>query len=178
MRFKMVGNKYDAVFVVVRNVSATIPIRSGGPCFFVINGTNDGLDVQSANAAAGAGQVFLAGVIAGPDLQPNSYGEAQVYGICQNTRVVTATRPASTDTYNSFTAILTGNIMAVNTLSGANASDNIDAFSRSAAGSASAILWNVVAAAGYTSTASQSSSFDTTSRTAITTSLKSFLRIM
>jgi hypothetical protein len=178
MRFKVVGNKYDAAFVVVHNPSTTVPIRSGGPCFFIMNGTNDGLDVQSANAAAGAGQVFFAGVVAGPDLAPGAYGEAQVYGICQNTRIVTITRPASTDSYNSVTAILTGNILQVNTLSGANASDNIDAFSRSGAGSASAILWNIVAAQSYTSTASQSSSFDTTSRTAITTSLKSFLRFM
>lgn len=173
MRFKMVGNKYDAAFVVVKNPSTSVTIPQGAPAFFIINGTDDGLSVQNATAAAGAGQVFLAGVVATPGgLPPGFIGEAQVYGLCPNTRVVTITRPTSTDTYNSVTAIVVGDIMQVNTLASA------DAFSRSAAGSASAILWNVNAAQAYTSTASQSSSFDTTSRTAITTMLKTFLRIM
>lgn len=173
MRFRTVGNKYDAAYVVVRNASSTITIPAGAPVFYIINGTNDGLDVQNANAAAGAGQETIAGVVVtNGGIAPNQYGEAQVYGICQQTRVVTATRPASTDSYNSFTAITIFDILAVNTLT------SVDAFSRSGAGSATAIVHNVIAAQAYTSTASQSSSFDTTSRTAITTSLKTFLRIM
>jgi hypothetical protein len=62
--------------------------------------------------------------------------------------------------------------MQINTLT------SVNAISRSAAGAATAILPNIFAAAAYTSTASQSSSFDTTSRTAITTMLKTFLRIL
>ena len=170
MRFRTVGNKYDVGFIVVRNsLSSTIP--SGSPVFFVMNGTNDGLDVTTANAAAGAGQEFLAGILIG-DLAASAYGEAQVYGICQNTRVVTFTRTASTDSYNSATAIVVGDVMQINTLT------SVNAISRSAAGAATAILPNIFAAAAYTSTASQSSSFDTTSRTAITTMLKTFLRIL
>lgn len=173
MRFRTVGNKYDAAFVVVHNPSTSVTIPVGAPCFFIMNGTSDGLDVQNANAAAGAGQEFVAGVVSTPTgLAPGAFGEAQVYGLCQYTRIQTATRPTSTDTYNSFTAITVGDIMQVVTLTG------VDAFSRSGAGSATAIVHNVVAVGVYTSTASQSSSFDTTSRTAITTSLRTFLRIM
>jgi hypothetical protein len=177
MRFKTVGNKYDAAFIVVRNSSAAdIPL--GAPVFFTMNGTNDGLDIIGANAAAGAKQELFAGIVAAPSgpnlsvIAASGYGEAQVFGLCQNTRVVTATRTASTDTYNSFTAIVVGDVMQINTLSGA------DAISRSAAGAATAILPNIIAAQAYTSTASQSSSFDTTSRTAIVTSLKTFIRAM
>ena len=59
-----------------------------------------------------------------------------------------------------------------------NTQTNVDAVSRSAAGSASAIVHNIINVASYTSTASQSSSFDTTARTAITTTQKTFLRLM
>lgn len=170
MRIKQVGNKADTAFIVVRNsLSRDIPL--GAPVFFTMNGTNDGLDVIDANGAAGAKQEFLAGIAAGI-IPANQIGEAQVFGICQNTRVVTITRAASTDTYNSVTAIVVGDVMAINTLTLA------DAISRSAAGAATAAIPNIVAAQAYTSTASQSSSFDTTSRTAITTFLKTFLRIM
>lgn len=177
MRFRTVGNKYDAAYVVVRNsltqTNSTI-IPQGAPVFFVLNGTNDGLDVTNAQAAAGAGQEAIAGVLVSPStgLLQSQYGEAQVFGICQSTRVITFTRTTSTDSYISQTAISPFDIMQVNTLAG------IDAFSRSGAGSATAIVHNVIAAASYTSTASQSSSFDTTSRTAIVTALKTFLRIL
>lgn len=173
MRFKTVGNKLDAAFIVVFNPSTTVTIPVGAPVFAIMNGTNDGLAVQNANAAAGAGQEFNMGIVATPTgLPPQTYGEAQVFGLCQYTRVATATRAASTDSYNSFTAIVVGDIMQVNTLTSA------DAISRSAAGSASAIMHNIIVAQAYTSTASQSSSFDTTSRTVITTALKTFLRLM
>lgn len=170
MRFRTVGNKYDVAFVVVRNqLSTTVPL--GAPVFYVMNGTNDGLDITNATTAAGAGQEFLAGVAA-QAIPANGYGEAQVFGLCLNTRIVTITRPASTDSYNSVTAIVQGDILQVNTLVG------VDAFSRSAAGAATAILPNIIMVGSYSSTASQSSSFDTTSRTAITTTLKTFLRII
>lgn len=169
----MVGNKYDAAFVVVRN-SLTVSIPQGAPVFFALNGTNDGLDVTNANTVgSAAGQEAIAGIVATPGgLLPNGYGEAQVYGICQTTRVVTATRTTSTDSYNSFAAVATFDILQINTLSG------VDGLSRSGAGSVTANLHNMLAAQAYTSTASQSSSFDTTSRTAIVASLRTFLRIM
>jgi len=170
MRFKQVGNKADTAFIVIRNSEATdLPL--GAPCFFTMNGTNDGLDIIDATSAAGAKQGFFAGITASIILA-GQFGEAQVFGLCQNTRVATITRAASTDSYNSVTAILVGDIMAINTLTLA------DAISRSGAGSATAALFNIVAAQSYSSTASQSSSFDTTSRTAITTYLKTFLRAM
>lgn len=170
MRFKQVGNKADTVFIVVRNADAN-DIPMGAPVFFTMNGTNDGVDVIDATSAAGAKQEFFAG-IAGTIIPQNSFGECQVFGLCQNTRVVTITRAASTDSYNSVTAIVVGDVMQINTLT------SVDAVSRSAAGAATAILPNIIAAQAYTSTASQSSSFDTTSRTAITTYLKTFIRAM
>lgn len=173
MRFRTVGNKYDAAYIVVHNAMTAKTIPQGAPVFFLLNGTNDGLDVQDANTSAGAGQEAIAGiVVTNGGLPPLGYGEAQVFGICQSTRIVTATRTTSTDSYNSFTAILPFDIMQVNTQT------NVDAVSRSAAGSATAIVHNIINVASYTSTASQSSSFDTTARTAITTTQKTFLRLM
>ncbi len=176
MRFRTVGNKYDVAYIVVRNSltvsNSTIP--QGAPCFFVLNGTNDGLDVTNANAAAGAGQEAIAGIVATPGgLAPNAYGEAQVFGICPSTRIVSFTRTTSTDSYNSAGSIIPFDILQINTGAG------VDALSRSGAGSATAIVHNIIAAAsGPTSTASQSSSFDTTSRTMISSTLKTFLRIL
>ncbi len=174
MRFRTVGNKYDVAYVVIRNAMTGKTLPNGGPCFFIMNGTNDGLDVQDANTSAGAGQEAIAGVVVAPGggCPPLSYGEAQVWGLNPSTRIVNGSRASSTDSYNSVTAIATFDILAVNTLSAA------DAFSRSGAGSATAIVHNVIACQAYTSTASQSSSFDTTSRTIITTTLKTFLRLL
>ncbi len=172
MRFKTVGNKYDAAFIVVRNSMSTKTIPTGAPVFFALNGTNDGLDVTDAQTAAGAGEEAIAGVLVTQNFAPNAYGEAQVFGICGQTRIVNGSRASSTDSYNSFTAIIPFDILTPNTLAG------IDAFSRSGAGSKSAAVHNVLAVQSYTSTASQSSSFDTTSRTVITTTLKTFLRLM
>jgi hypothetical protein len=173
MRFRTVGNKYDVAFIVVHNAMTAKTIPQGAPIFFVMNGTNDGLDVQDANTQAGAGEGAWCGVVAtNGGLAPLAYGESQVYGLCQSTRVVTITRTTSTDSYNSVTAIATFDVMQVNTLSG------VDAFSRSSSGAHSALLYPMFAVQGYTSTASQSSSFDTTSRTAITTTMKTFLRVL
>jgi hypothetical protein len=173
MRFRTVGNKYDVAFVVVRNSLTAKTMPQGAPVFYVMNGTNDGLDVTDANTAAGAGEEMIAGIVGtNGGIPPNQYGEAQVFGLCQSTRVVTFTRTTSTDSYNSFTAIATFDIYQVNTLTG------VDAVSRSGAGSKTAAVHNILAVQAYTSTASQSSSFDTTSRTAVTTTLKTFLRIL
>lgn len=173
MRFRTVGNKYDVAFVVVHNAMTAKTIPQGAPVFFLLNGTNDGLDIQDAQTSAGAGQEAIAGILAtNGGLAPLAYGEAQVFGICPSTRIVTATRTTSTDSYNSFTAISPFDILVIDTVA------SHDALSRSGAGSATAIVHNVIAAASYTSTASQSSSFDTTSRTAITSALKTFLRIL
>jgi len=173
MRFRTVGNKYDAAYIVVHNSLTAKTIPQGAPVFLILNGTNDGLDIRDANAAAGAGQEAVAGiVVTNGGIAPLAYGEAQVFGLCQSTRIVTATRTTSTDSYNSFTAILPFDIMAINTLTG------VDAVSRSAAGSATAIVHNIINVASYTSTASQSSSFDTTSRTAIIATQKTFLRLL
>jgi len=169
-RFKQVGNKADTAFIVVRN-SLAVDIPLGAPVFFVMNGTNDGVDVVNAVTAAGAKQGFFAGITGGV-LAAGQYGEAQVFGICNKTRVATFTRAASTDSYVSMTAIVLGDVMAINTLTDANA------ISRSAAGAATALCPNIIAVEAYTSTASQSSSFDTTSRTVITTYIKTFLRAM
>ncbi len=173
MRFRTVGNKYDVAYVVGHNSLTAKTGPQGAPVFFVMNGTNDGLDITDANTNAGAGEEALAGiVVTNGGLNPLAYGEAQVFGICPSTRVVTATRTTSTDSYNSFTAITNFDILAINTLTG------VDALSRSGAGSHTAVAHNIIAVQAYTSTASQSSSFDTTSRTAITTTLKTFLRIL
>lgn len=114
MRFKTVGNKTDKAFIVIKNDSATQTIPNGAPCYFQMNNTNNqssdnGLAVINANAAAGVGQNFFAGVVASEQqagagnvgIAPGSVGEAQVYGFCQSLRLIRQTRATSTDSYAS-----------------------------------------------------------------------------
>jgi hypothetical protein len=166
MRFKQVGNKEDLGFVVIRN-SDTVKISKGDPVILNLNGTNDGLDIIRANSSAAKTHALLFGV-ATKDVEINEYGEAQVFGFCRSLTLVRATRAASTDSWASQASIGAYNWLTLETVYGGFSS----LASSAATYSPFAVLGESLAS--YASSASVTS--DT--RTAITTSVKGFLRIL
>jgi len=177
MRFRQVGNKYDVASIVVKNnTAAAIPM--GAPVFMSFNGTDDGLAVIGANAASAVQQNMLAGIIVAPGLGAvtgltanGGFGEAQVFGFCQSTRLVRQTRATSTDSYASAAAVSVGDILQVNTLT------NVDALSDAGAGVTATVFPFARAAQTLASAASSAS---TTADTSIfkTTLIKTFLTVL
>lgn len=120
-------NKAEVAFQVVGN-RETVKIPLGVPVVFVIDGTNDGIDVQlpsSGNAAKAA--TLFAGITVGADLGGNmvagtSGGAAsgqitQVYGFCQKALTMTTiTRSATSAVWVSLAASAVGDILSVNTV--------------------------------------------------------------
>jgi hypothetical protein len=170
MRMKTVGNKRDIVALVVRNNSgASMP--AGTPVNLELSGTNDGLDVILPSASAAKADVLPFGVVLAA-IADQQYGEAQVFGFCQNIVLLRQTRAASTDAFssdaNGFSAL--GVLLNVDTVN--------NAFSTSGGTMAkSGFLPFAVLAATVGSWAS-SASATSDSRTAITVASKAFLRMM
>lgn len=178
MRIKTVGNKRDGVFVVIRNAD-TVTLTAGTPVVLTNNATNavnNGLDVVlPSSATAAAGNALLYGIVAAPAGYPqngvavNGYGEAQVFGYTSDLVLVTQTRASSTNSWNSIASIASFNYLALDTV--ANGFDTIGTLAQSGF-QPYAVLWQSLAS--YASSASTTSD----SRTAITSSVKAFLRIM
>ena len=107
MRMKMNGNKRDLMATVIHNAEATASIQNGQPVCLTfigtVSGVNDGLDVvlPSTAHAVNSGNEFscLYGValtnLAG-GIPPGAYGEAQVFGFCQDIAFTAETRSAAT----------------------------------------------------------------------------------
>lgn len=178
MRFKSVGNKRDIVAVVIRNAD-TVAIPTGTPVVLSDNSTasvNDGLDVVlPSTAGAAKSDVLFYGICVSPAGYPqngvpvNGYGESQVFGFNAGLVLVTQTRAASTNSWNSVPSIASFNYLAIDTV--ANGFDTIGTLAQSGF-VPYAVLWQSLAS--YASSASTTS--DT--RTAITSSVKGFLRMM
>lgn len=115
MRFKQVGNKYDAAMIVAKNNSATITIPAGAPVYYSFNGTDDGLAVLNANAAGTAGNLQLFAGVTPVAIPPGGFQEVQVYGFCQTLRVIRQVRATSTDSFSTASAISVGDILTVRT---------------------------------------------------------------
>lgn len=167
MRFMSVGNKADVVYVSVRNVS-TYTIPAGAPVFYAMNGTDDGLAVVGANDAGAALQGMFAGFTS-RILASGATGEAQVYGIVNNVRVLTGTRATPTDPFTTAAAIALGDILNVATAPGQ------DAMQRNAAGATATAYGGFYAAQTLAAVASTAS---TSTYTALTrgVTLKCFVR--
>lgn len=114
MRFKQVGNKADIVAVVVHNGEASVAIPNGAPVCLELDGTNDGLDVVLPATIAANATGALFGVALGA-IANGAYGEAQVFGFCNNLQLLASTRAATTDSWstNSFANAL---ILCVDTV--------------------------------------------------------------
>ena len=114
------GNKPVRARSKIRNAETSITILKGSPSFYKMNATNDGFDALSAEAIAAANQGFFAG-IAMQDIAPGKIRETQVHGVCSYTRVVTATRPTTTDAWVSYPAGVLGDVLAVSSGAGIQA---------------------------------------------------------
>lgn len=172
MRLKQVGNKNDLVAIVVHNAEVSAAIPTGTPVCFIMNGTNDGLDVVlPATGAAVKATSFAAG-IALQAMAAGAFGESQVYGFCQNIVLTRNTRSASTADWSSNAAgFATGLLLVVDTV--------VNALSTLASSGGSIYQpYAVLAAsvASWASTASSNATADT--RLTITVSAKAMLRMM
>lgn len=171
MRMKTVGNKRDLVAVVIRNASgATIPI--GTPVCLNMNATNDGLDVVLPSSSAAKAHAFAFGVALAA-ISDTQYGEAQVFGFCQNIVLLRQTRSASTADWSSNNAGFgTGVVLNIDTVgnrfSTSGGTQAVSAFLPFAVLAESVSTW--------ASTASSDATSDT--RLSITVASKAFLRMM
>lgn len=161
----------DAI-IRVRNGETSATIPEGAPMCFVFNGTNDGVNVVlPATGGAGLATSMFAGV-AGTAIPAGTIGPAIVFGFASNIRLVRATRAASTDAWGSTPAIAAGNLLSVVT--------NLNAFTFSATGAASAFLAGVMAgqtlASATTLVSSSAGTNDT--RLADVTLIRGFVRSM
>lgn len=168
MRFKQNGNKRDLIAMVIHNAD-TVTIPVGTPVALVMNGTNDGLDVQLPSTLGAAYAHALSyGVALGP-VAVGAYGEAIVFGFVQDLVIVQQTRASSTATWNSQASVAQNVLLNIDTVAngfdvgGTLASTNYLPF---------AILGQSLAS--FASSASATS--DT--RTAITTMAKGFVRFI
>ena len=167
------GNKANRARQKVRSAETTVTILKGGPTFYKMSGTNDGIDVTSAEAVASALQGFFAG-IAMQDILPGKIRETLVHGTCEYGRILTASRPTTTDAWVSYPAGVTGDVLSV--ISGAA----LQGFSRAGAASAG-ILPALVLVGTYASATTQASSVGSATFSASTwsTSLaKIFVRVI
>jgi hypothetical protein len=168
---KTVGNKRDIMAVVIRNAAgSTIP--TGTPIALNMNGTNDGLDVILPSSSAAKADAFMYGVTLGPILD-QQYGEAQVFGFCNNIVLLRQTRSASTADWSSNSdGFGTGVLLNIDTVG--------DRFSTSGGTLAKsafapfAVLAEAVAS--WASTVTSNATADT--RLSITVASKAFLRMM
>lgn len=170
MRFGQLSkDRPEKVHVQVRNDEASLAIGVGEPCCLVMDGTRDGLDVVTATTGAGAKATTLLAGVANSSIAASERGMVQVYGVIDNLKLIRQTRAASTDSYQSFTAIAIGDKLQVQTVG--------NGFSRAGAGAASDHKGYAAAGATYASGAS-SASTTSDSSTEVTTAIKAFLRIM
>ena len=111
------GGKSEGMVHVVKNAETTSVILAGQPCIFVMNGTDDGLAVV---LPATAGAAKSAGFCAGPAVKNIEVGKmqnVQVYGFNRHTKVLRATRAASTDSWASnSTAYAIGDLLVPDTV--------------------------------------------------------------
>jgi hypothetical protein len=167
---KTVGNKRDICAIVVHNAEASASIPAGTPICFVMNATNDGLDVVLPSTGAGAKSTSFAAGIALKTMAAGDYGEAQVFGFCQNVVLKRQTRSDSSGDWSSNNAgFPVGLALLIDTVYNA----------MSTAASTGASIYSPIAVlaesvATWASTASNTG--DT--RTVITTATKAFIRMM
>jgi hypothetical protein len=98
MRMKQVGNKKDLMAVVVYNDESSASIPLGAPVCLSLSGTDDGLRVVLPSTGTDSYQTTFAMGVALSAIAAGTYGEAQVWGLCNNVKIL-RTRAASTDVF-------------------------------------------------------------------------------
>lgn len=163
------GTPETRLITVTNGESSEIPI--GTPVCYAMDGTDNGSKVvlPSTGGVAKA-HSLVAGIVVEKNLPtklPKS-GVLQVAGYCPYVKLLRQTRAATTDSWQSNTGVAIGDILVVDTL--------VNALNRTAAGAATGFFAAFVAAETVASAASAASTTSET-RTAITTSIKAFLRL-
>lgn len=179
-------NKAEADFLVIGN-RETSKINYGVPVVFVMDGTNDGFDVQlpsSSNAVKAS--TLVAGVAAGQgdgSLAASSVGQVvQVYGIGNAIITTVLTRSATSAVWASLAGSSVGDMITINTVYNAldfgSAGSAVKAIHPFAL--AQSIASRTTAASGaagtYASTITGGASSDTIA--VISTLAKVFIRVM
>jgi len=115
------SGKSEGMVHVVKNAESSAVILAGQPAIFNMNGTDDGLAVvlpTSSTAAKIAS--FTAGVVV-KDIPVGTLQNVQVYGLNRHTKIVRATRAASTNDWasNSSNSFAIGDILVVDSVNNA-----------------------------------------------------------
>ena len=164
---ELTKDKRERTLIQVQNDSANAFVV-GEPVAFAMDGVDDGLDVHQLSDSTAGKSHFFAGVCT-EAIAAGARGKIQAYGVVTKIKYVQATRAASTDTYTIAIAIAIGDVMLPNTVA--------NAFSRLGAGSASGYM-ALCAAIDTVASIASSASTTSDSSTAITGTIKAFVRAM
>lgn len=152
------------IYTVKNNDAATI--SKGAPCILQMTGTDDGVLVCLPSTLPKGVSTLLYGV-ALSDIAAAAIGEIQGYGFNRSTLLMRNTRAATTDSWASVSSFDIGLVLYAVSLNAFSASASI--------GSALSQAYAVLAETLASLASSASATSDT--RTAISVSCKSFLRI-
>ena len=164
-----IGQK-DRPYTGVRTVfnADTTTISMGAPCHLEWSTTvPNGVKNLSSGSAAKCTAFFMG--IAVADIPAGNYGDVVSAGFCNIVKVVRMTRAASTDSWNSYTALAVGDYFTLDTVNNAAA--------RSGAGAAAAAPNMLVALESAASGASSDSATSDT-RTIITSNIRMLVRAL
>ena len=183
MRFKQVGNKPDLAAVVIRNAEASATIPLGAPVVLNMNGTNDGLDVVLPSTSGSLRSIIgLRYGIATKALSAGDYGEAIVFGFTVSLLLERQTRSTSTAVWATEAARSVGEYLTIDTVNNmfVTAASTIQAITISTGAAQAAVATIYPDAVLGQTLASYASSASATSdtRTAITSLVKAFVRMM
>ena len=200
MRFKQVGNKSDLVGVVIRN-NDTVTMNPGQPVVLSMdaggygseNNFGGGVDVVLPSTAGSINLIWA--LRYGVNLKStaiNQFGEAQVFGFCNNLAIILMTRANSGASWSTFPNLSIGNYLTVDTVNNyfATMASTIPYLTISTQAAASSLTifdafgvigqtMSTVAMAGTTFTLTAGSASSTANTlTAITASIQAFVRMM
>lgn len=174
--------KPDRVTVAIRNAEASASIPAGAPVVLVMNGTNDGADVVLPSTSASA--LKIQGLRYGVNtrtLAAGDQGSAIVFGLSNNLLLMRQSRASSTDTWNTQQTLGVGVFLSIDTVNNVwiTGVSTLKVVTNATTDTLALTIYNpdAVMAQSLASFASSASS-TADSRTAITASVKAFVRIM
>lgn len=174
IRLNQVGNKAGRISATVKNGESSSSIPRGTPVVLKMTdtaATDDGLSVcLPATAGSALSYAIKYGIIT-DTTAVNNQSEAVLFGVCNYALVTRMTRAASSDSWTSSAAIASGVALGIDTLNnallvGASIAGSI------ASNAAMAVLLDSIASAAASATATS----DT--RTAITSAVRVFVRML
>ena len=170
MKFQTLGDKPTFVDDFVRNDEASTTLQDGTPVVYYMDGTEDGLAVVlPASSTAIKAHVFFAGVVT-EDILVGRIGTVRKTGIHRTTRILRATRAATSDSWSSSASLAAGHLLVIDTV------NNVLSTVAASVGATGYLPWAILAQSVASIAASASATSDAT--TAITQAAKVFLRVL